>query len=232
MLALNPLNSASVRSVPEMVHDYLKDGILSGAFAPGQSLKQEEIASHLGVSRAPVREALNQLEREGLVVLRPRRGYVVASLETDEIESIFHIRMMLEEYAARLATQRRTPEDIATVKGLVDAMDQVLMDSPGNIAKWAALNREFHSAIHRATGQKHLCQVAGNLRDVVEQYVRLDAAIAQNIGEAQKDHRGIVQAFEAGDAELAARLAREHCQHTCDRLLASLRRQGATSGKR
>src|SRR6266436_3427762 len=101
----------AVKSIPEVVHAHLKTGILSGTFVPGQALKQEEIACRLGVSRAPVREALNQLERERLVVLRPRRCYLVASLDPTEVEEIFHIMMMLEEYAARLATQRRTAKD-------------------------------------------------------------------------------------------------------------------------
>jgi DNA-binding GntR family transcriptional regulator len=219
---------ATVKSIPEVVHAHLKTGILSGTFLPGQALKQEEIASRLGVSRAPVREALNQLERERLVVLRPRRGYLVASLDPIEVEEIFHIRMMLEEYAARLATQRRTAKDIATVKELVDAMDQVLMDSPENIAKWAGLNREFHTAIYRASGQSHLCQITTNLRDVVEQYVRLDATLPHARGRAQKDHHDIVAAFEAGDVERAATLSRAHCQRTCDRLVASLRKQRRT----
>jgi DNA-binding GntR family transcriptional regulator len=224
-----PSAVTAVKSIPEMVHDHLKTGILSGTFLPGQALKQEEIASQLSVSRAPVREALNQLEREGLVVLRPRRGYVVASLEPGEIKEIFDIRMMLEEYAARIATQRRTAKDIATVRDLVDAMDRVLMDSPENIARWATLNREFHSAIFNASGQRHLCQITSNLRDVVEQYVRLDATVAHAGGQAQKDHHDILAAFEAGDVEGAAVLSRAHCRRTRDRLLASLSNRRAAA---
>jgi DNA-binding GntR family transcriptional regulator len=197
--------------------------ILSGAYRPGQSLRQEEIANELDVSRAPVREALSLLEREQLVELRPRRGFIVASLGIDEIEEIFHLRMIVEEYAARLATQRRTPADVATLRSLVEAMDRLLLDSPDNIAKWANLNGEFHTAFYRASGQRHLFHITGNLRNAVEQYVRLDTLIAQSRGSAQKDHRDILEAFEAGDAERAARLSRAHCQHTCERLIESLR---------
>ena len=76
-------------SISEMVQQHLREGILSGVLRAGQALKQDEIATRLGVSRAPVREALNQLERDGLAILRPRRGYIVASLETNEIADIF-----------------------------------------------------------------------------------------------------------------------------------------------
>ena len=223
------LGSEVVKSIPYVVHAHIKEGILSGAFLPGEALKQEEIASRLGVSRAPVREALNQLERERLVVLRPRRGYVVSSLDLEEIEEIFQIRMMLEEYATRLATQRRTAKDIAAVKDLLNAMDRIPMDGRNNITKWAALNREFHAAIYTASGQGHLIWITGNLRDVVEQYVRLDAMISAVHGQAQKEHHEIVAAFEAGDVERAGRLSRAHCQRTCDRLMLALRRLHATN---
>jgi DNA-binding GntR family transcriptional regulator len=228
MQARTALNTAQATSVSEMVHDYVREGILSGSLLAGQALKQDEIASQLSVSRAPVREALNQLEGEGLVLLRPRRGYVVASLDVEEIEEIFQIRMLLEEHAARIATQRRTLVDISAVRNLLRAMDESGMDSPASIAKWSALNREFHATIYRASRVNRLCQITENLRDTVEQYVRLDAAMADRIGEAQKEHKLIVQAFEAGDADRTAQLSREHCQHTCDRLIASLRRRRAS----
>jgi DNA-binding GntR family transcriptional regulator len=219
------LTIARAASVSEIVHDYLREGILGGTLLAGRALKQDEIATELGVSRAPVREALNQLEREGIVTLRPRRGFVVAALDPDEIVEIFRIRMLLEEHAARLATERRTLPDIAEVRKLLRAMDRVVMDSPAGIAKWAGLNRAFHDAIYRASGVARLSQLTANLRDTVEQYVRLDAATADRVGEAQQEHKRIVEAFEAGDAARTARLCREHCEHTCDRLIASLRRR-------
>jgi DNA-binding GntR family transcriptional regulator len=188
------------------------------------------VAGELGVSRAPVREALNQLEREGLVTLRPRRGFVVASLETDEIEEIFKIRTLLEEHAARVATQRRSLKDVARVRELLRSMEKVVANNSTNIAKWAALNREFHATIYAASGVRRLSQITANLRDAVEHYVRLDAAVALNIGAAQREHHRIVEAFESGDAEAAAQLSREHCQHTSDRLIGSLRRHRALEG--
>lgn len=212
-------------SISDMVQQHLREGILSGALRAGQALKQDEIATRLGVSRAPVREALNQLERDGLAILRPRRGFVVASLETDEIADIFNLRMLLEAHAGRAAAEKRTLKDIAAVRKLLAAMDELTMDSPAAIARWAALNRAFHDAIYLASGSSRLRQITANLRDAVEQYVRLDALTAKHIGNAQAEHRLIVEAFVAGDAERVATLSREHCRHTRDRLIAALHRR-------
>jgi DNA-binding GntR family transcriptional regulator len=211
-----------MRSIPELVHDYVKGRILAGTYSPGEALRQEEIASHLGVSRAPVREALNQLEREGLVVLRPRRGFVVVSLDAAEIEEIFQLRMMLEEHAARMATRRRTPAEVAAACEIIDRIDRLDLEDPELASKFTALNRDFHAVIYNASRQKRLFQIASNLRDSVEQYVRLDTALAERLGEAQREHREILAAFEAGDAERAAQVSRQHCQHTYERLMNSL----------
>jgi DNA-binding GntR family transcriptional regulator len=219
--------SAVMKSLPEMVHDYLREGILSGSLLPAESIRQDDVANRLGVSRAPVREALNQLEREGLVVLRPRRGYVVASLDGAEIEEIFQIRMLLEEYAARLAAERRTPQHIAALKGVVQAMKKIDSCTPENLARMSTLDGEFHATMFGATRQPRLVQIIRNLRDVVEHYVRVYAHTAtfsaRHLRDMQSEHQQIFVAFEAGDAEKAARVSRIHCQRIRDRLMASLR---------
>ncbi len=212
-----------VQSLPELVREHIREAILCGAYPSGEPLRQEEIARRLGVSRVPVREALKRLESEGLVVLRPRRGYAVASLDPDEIEEIFEIRMILEERAGYLATLERAPADIAALEALLRRMDGLAADTPSNIALWAALNRAFHARLFEPSGRKHLARMAGVLRDSVERYVRVDAGMGGRLGEAQAEHRAIMEAFRAGDARRVGRLSRDHCLHTCRSLIASLR---------
>ena len=100
--------------------------IFSGALQAGQALRQEEIARQLGLSRLPVREALNRLATEGLVELKPRRGFFVVSLKPDEIEDIFEMRAMLEARAGQLATERMTAQDADAVDRLVDSLDTAI----------------------------------------------------------------------------------------------------------
>ena len=97
--------------------------IFSGALQAGQALRQEDIARQLGLSRLPVREALNRLATEGLVELKPRRGFFVVSLKRDEIEDIFDMRAMLEARAGQVAAEQTTMEDADAVDRLVDALD-------------------------------------------------------------------------------------------------------------
>jgi len=211
-------------SLPETVYRDLRAAILNGVFRPGQMLRQEEIARRLGVSRAPLREALPRLEAEGIVVLHPRRGYAVVSLDPDEIIEIFELRTLVEERAAYLAASRRTDADVARLRELAARMAAVRPSDPERIAQWADLNFQFHDQLFAPSGRRHYLRVVGSLRAAVEPYVRFEVGITGELIEAQSEHEQLLEAFAAGDAERVARLSREHCEHTLARLLAGLRR--------
>ena len=116
---------AQAKSLPDIVYDHLREEILSGRIGPGEPIRQEHLAARLGVSRAPVREALKALEGEGLIIFRPRRGYLVTALDPDEIEEIFEIRALLEERGGTLAAKFRTQEDIEAVGDLLEQMEAI-----------------------------------------------------------------------------------------------------------
>ena len=212
-----------VPSLPEIAYRRLRDAILAGRYMAGQSLRQEEIAQSIGTSRVPVREALKRLEVEGLVVLRPRRGYVVASLDPEDIEDIFDIRMMLEERAGYLATLRRTDEDVAEIERLLKAMDGMAIESAADVDIFAERNRAFHARLFEASGRPQLCRMMAVLRNNVERYVRVSALVAKSLERVQGEHHRIVDAFRKGDAEKVGRLCREHIQRTSERLIARLK---------
>ena len=113
-------------SAQQAAHARLREMIFSGALQAGQALRQEDIARQLGLSRLPVREALNRLATEGLVELKPRRGFFVVSLKRDEIEDIFDMRAMLEARAGQVAAEQTTTEDADAVDRLVDALDTAI----------------------------------------------------------------------------------------------------------
>ena len=225
------MNSPYLTSAAGLAYNHIKNSIADGLLRPQERIGQEAVASDLGLSRAPIREALNQLEREGLVLLRARRGFAVSSLEVNDVEEIFQIRMLLEEHAARLATRNRSSEDVAEVRRLVQALDEATAQRPINSREWASLNREFHTALCQASGLKRLEQITLNLRDLIEHCVRIDATSEENVGSAQKDHLRIFDAFAAGDDDQVAQLIREHCQAACDRLTSSLQILAARPGQ-
>lgn len=217
------LDPSSLRSLPEFAYAHLRRGILTGKYEEGMPLRQEDLASQLGISRLPVREALGRLEAEGLVLQRPRRGYVVASLAPDEIEDIFDIRAMLEERAGYLATLRRTQQDVAEVEALAGEMDALVIRQASDLDRFAQQNYAFHARLFEASGRVQLCRTMIVLRNSVERYIRVSARVAENLDRAKAEHHEIVDAFRRGDADTVGRLSRQHCETVCANLLARLR---------
>lgn len=209
-------------SLSEIAYTYLREEILSRKLDFGAPLRQEQIAEDLKISRLPVREALSRLEVEGLITLRPRRGYVVASLKRDEIEEIFDTRAILEERAGYIATQKRTHVDIAEVSELLNGLEQLARQSPVDISAFGSQNQAFHDRLFATSGRRQLCRLMAILRDNVERYVRISASLVPNLDAAHREHRDIFAAFAEGDAETVGRLCRNHCEQTCRRLLENL----------
>lgn len=209
-------------SAQEAARAKLRAMIFAGEFRAGQPLRQEEIARQLGVSRLPVREALNRLATEGLVELKPRRGFFVTSLNASEIEDIFDMRAMLEERAGHLATSRRTAADVQALDALIDSLDTAVA-MPAAFEDWADLNLRFHTRLYQSCGRKHLCRQIDLLRDTVAPLIRLLAQQDGELQRSQSEHRQMAVLFRTGDAEGVGRLCREHCAYTGRGLVGLLR---------
>jgi DNA-binding GntR family transcriptional regulator len=208
----------------ESAYRQLRVEIVNGALQPGQVLRQEELAKRCNVSRVPLREALARLVGEGLLVLRPRRGYAVVSLEASDIVEVFELRAVTEAHAGSIAARSRRPEDIAEAARLVAAMALLDPSDAEDAAKWSRLNYEFHACIIGATRRKRLIQITTSLRDTVERYIRFEMRLTGDARQAERDHREILEAFRAGDSRGLAELCRLHVENTAERLLRHLRR--------
>jgi DNA-binding GntR family transcriptional regulator len=208
-------------SLPDHAYAYVREAILSRRLEGGAPLRQHELAAKLGISPLPVREALRRLQAEGWVVLRPRRGYVVASLSRDEIEEVFEIQGMLEERGAYLAAQRRTPKHVAALQAALDHLDQLIGREPLDYEAFGHANAAFHEQLFEASGRSYYCRILRTLRNSAERYARLGASM-NDLHRSQAEHHAIVDAFRKGDADEVARFCRVHRENTRDRLLASL----------
>ncbi|MGE0714165.1 MAG: GntR family transcriptional regulator [Alphaproteobacteria bacterium] len=226
--ALPPAMSP-VPSLPDVAYAHVRKEILAGELAPGAALRQEEIAQRLAISRLPVREALARLESEGLVVLRPRRGYVVADLDPEDIVDLFDIRAMLEERAGRLATERRGPEDVAALEAILADIDRIGRSGDLDVAAFAERNQAFHERLFAPCGRRRLLRLLFTLRDQVEGYARMSAAVAGTLGQAQAEHRAILVAFAAGDGLTVGRLCRRHVEGIGARLAKAIAERRAAS---
>jgi len=209
--------------LPSLIYRQLHRDIVSGVLPWGKVLRQEELARRFRTSRVPLREALSRLEAEGLVELRPRRGYAVIELDAEAIVEIFELRVVIEEHAGAVAARARTAQDIVEVERLLIAMRRLDRTSPTYAQEWAALNYRFHLRIIEAGRRQRLLRIARNLRDSVEAYLTLDVAMIGSFEDADEEHTDILEAFRAGDAAGLAELCRKHVEDASRRLLKVVR---------
>ncbi len=192
----------------EALVETLRDEIVRGDLVPGQYLRLEEIAGRFDVSTMPVREALRDLEAEGLVTSFPHRGATVTELSADELQDIYDIRVALEAMATRLAVPRVTEETLAELTSLIDQMEE----NQGHVATLTKLNHQFHITLYAASGRSHLCELNRMLRCRTQHYLHLYTVEVEsdNFLQTQGEHRAILEACKRGDAEQAAIIMHAH----------------------
>jgi DNA-binding GntR family transcriptional regulator len=185
--------------------DGLRRAIVDGTLRPGARIVQEDVADGLGVSVAPVREALRVLEQEGQVAYRPRRGYTVAELRVADLEEIYELRQVLEERAAR----RALPALDADAQARIAAAAQDCVDAAarGDVSGELEANRRFHFAILEPGGQQHAMRLIRMLWDSTEAYRAMYYNSPREEQAAAAAHERIMAAIRRGDAdELVAEL--------------------------
>jgi DNA-binding GntR family transcriptional regulator len=194
----------------DQVYDALEALIIQGILAPGQRLTEGDLAERLGVSRNPVREALNGLSRAGWVELRPRHGAYVRRQTAEEGDQFFHVRRLLEIESARLAAARATPETVAPLEALLaegrsalDTRDQELLLSA---------NSRFHAAVVALAGNGVLGEMLGLLDKRLRWYFAPVVVIRGP--DSWQEHTDLAEAIAANDAEKAARMMWVHTEGT------------------
>ena len=206
------LSPLARRTIGDDVLDTLRKSIIAGAFASGDHIVEGSLALQLGVSRAPVREAMIQLEREGLLVFNKRGAALVKEFTADDLEEIFSLRLTLETMAARLAC-----------RNLAAAASAILEDNIGRTRKATRLldvtllDVEFHDLIVQAALHQRLFASWSNLRHQIEVWLarmqsRLDAPVEKTREATVLHHRGILKALRSGNEDKAARAVCEHIE--------------------
>ncbi|KKW92081.1 GntR family transcriptional regulator [Sphingobium chungbukense] len=208
---LEPL--ARPEALTEMVTERLRSAILSGTLAPGTHLSVPEIAKRLGVSRTPAREGLIALEREGLVEPRASAGVAVIAGGTADILDLLDIREGLEIITVRRAAERMDGEGIAQLKALFAQHEAVVAQN--DLARHVELDAAFHGMIRDGAGNgrlaRQLVQIDQQLRVLNS---RLSRAQGWSGRAVLRDHKAIIDAIEAGNADAAERHMRAHIERT------------------
>ena len=189
----------------------IRDDILNGVYKEHEELKEARIGKELGVSRTPVREALRQLELEGLVQIIPNRGAFVTGISAKDVRDIYMIRSRLEGLCARWACEHITREQLESMEENVYLAE--FHAGKGHMEQMAELDNQFHHTLYRACDSKMLEHLLNDYHEYLLR-VRKKALSAIDRGTASnKEHRSIMEAIRAGNADLAERLASEHMKN-------------------
>jgi DNA-binding GntR family transcriptional regulator len=196
------------RTLWERVHEHLREEILANRLPPGSVLGEVALAESLGVSRGPIREALGRLAAEGLVTVRPRRGAVVSALTAREFLEAYHVREALEALGIGLAVPRLTPEEFGRLQELVD--EQARHVERGNVDAFFQANAAFHELIVDGSGNETLKEMYRQLVSHMGRYRMRSLALRGSLRRSVIEHRAILRAAKAGDADKAVHLLSEH----------------------
>lgn len=227
---LRPLDLDDV-SLRGRVEDNLRSAILGGAFGLGERLVESAIAAQFGVSRAPVREALSALEREGLVTKVPNRGHFVLDLAEKDVEEIYSLRLLLEAEALRRAMRRFTDAGLATMQQIVDELGEaVLVQRDSDVAE--TLDFSFHDLICSVADHKRLYSAWNSMRLQTRLLIRLSSRTSFDYPDQPKEfHQSVLDAISAGDEVRAEERLRRHildAERRARTALGWIRSQGST----
>lgn len=205
----------------------LKRMMVEGRFAMDAKLPEAHLAQELGLSRTPVRHALNRLEAEGFVVYEPRRGHRLRSFTAQDAEEIYGVRALVESEAVRLAALRGLdPKAEADLASLIGRMEAIL-DNPEGAepdevrARFLRLNHRFHTVLYGACGNRYLLRIIRQITElplVLRHYFNFSD---EQLHASHQDHQSIFRALRGREPDRAAALVREHILAARDRMLVS-----------
>jgi DNA-binding GntR family transcriptional regulator len=194
----------------EKILETIRDAISSGVLKPGERVAEPDLAERFGISRTPIREAFRQLESEGYLTVIPRKGAVVISFSTKEVEEFYAIKSILEGYAASRACKNLTEKEIDKLAAINDKLRQLAEEE--DIRHFFKIHNDFHELFRKAAGNQKLDEMISGL---LEKFQRLRYASLSKPGRMKisvLEHTKIIEAFRARDAELAEQLVRKNAE--------------------
>jgi DNA-binding GntR family transcriptional regulator len=193
------------------VAENLRRRIIGGEFAAGSQLRQDALAAEFGVSRIPVREALMQLEAEGLVKIHPHRGAIVSELSIEEIEELFELRAILEPRLLKASAPRLTGEDYDQLNALLKEFSAALVAK--EVSRWGELNTELHTLLYRHAGQPRSLTIVTNLLQECDRHTRLQLSLEGMRDRAEIEHAELLRLCRSGKVDAACTLLKTHIEN-------------------
>ncbi len=210
------LNDTDKASLRQQVFVQIREGILEGTYQIGEPIRENTVATQLGVSRTPVREAMRQLELEGLVQSIPNKETIVTGITEQDVEDIFMIRSRLEGMATRMAADRITAEELAALEEILALTAFYVGKEDVNGLK--QLDHKFHDIIYKATKSKTLTHILSDFHHYIQKARKKSIGLPGRAKEVLKEHQAIYEALVAKDGDAAEALALKHVQRAASNI--------------
>lgn len=210
-------------SLRSKVFKRLEEDILDGKYNPGDSLIETKLSEELGVSRTPIREAIRQLELEGLVKIVPNKGAVVLGISTQDIEDIYTIRMLIEGLAVRWATEKMTDEELEALKESVELSE--FYTYRNNMQNLSKFDSRFHELIYEGCKSKPLKHVLTTFHHYIQKARASSYASPGRAQGALEEHKAILEAMMERDSKRAEELMVQHVKNASMNLLKNKKKQ-------
>lgn len=217
------LNTEACLPLREIVFHKLREAILQGQLKPGERLMELQLASELGVSRTPIREAIRMLENEGLAVTVPRKGAQVAGMTEKDMEDVLEIREALDELAVQTACDRITVQQLTELTQTMQNFETSIQE--GDLTKIAKYDVEFHDIIYKATDNPKLATVQNNLREQIYRYRVEYLKDKNNYPALIHEHREILAALKQRNKESVKDIMRNHIRRQAEAVKDVIRTQ-------
>lgn len=202
----------------DIVLHNLREIIISGYFRPGESVSEREVAEMLGVSRTPVREAFQKLEKDGIVVYQTNRGYMIPTFTPEQLKHIYIVREQMEGLSARLLAEKKDKQVVAEMRRNIE-----MAAKENDVKQQAMINGKFHQLMADGTENPYLINIFQTLRSTIGLIRSTSLSYQDRLKTNLQEHTSICDAIESGDAELAERVARIHIHNSMESALSQLK---------
>ncbi|MGS4985585.1 transcriptional regulator, GntR family [Pseudosulfitobacter pseudonitzschiae] len=198
-------------SAADLAYEFIKSAVMSGEFRAGDRVKEELVAEQIGISRTPIRTAMQRLAAQGFIEILHNQGARVANWSSEDSREITELRAVLEAFGAGIAAKRINAENLDELRELSQQMeDASAKPTVANFERITELNSRFHMAIIAASGNARLADVIGNLAHPLLVQRKFSTFDSNRLARSMSDHRELIQAFERGDSDWASAIMRAH----------------------
>ncbi|WP_133406609.1 GntR family transcriptional regulator [Parashewanella tropica] len=208
----------------QVVVEVLREKILSGDIAAGEPLRQSALADELSVSRIPIREALLQLEAEGLVKFEAHKGATATVLSVDQVTELFELRAMVETDLLAKAIPNMQRTDFSEAEQVLELLESAFKQENA-VASWSELNTQFHTCLYQAANRPHTLEVIQSLNTNCDRYIRLQLLLGGGIPKAEQEHRDLLEHCKNGETDKACNLLKSHILNAAETIKSMVAQQ-------